>query len=334
MTNRERVLASLRHQQPDKLPYAIGFTHKAYENMVAFYGAPDFAQKLDNCFSGLSTGLPGGWREVEPDIWEDEFGVRWNRTIDKDIGVVCNTAVTLDTIETFRLPDPDAPARYAHYAETLRNKDDRFFVADRGFSLFERAWTLAGMENVLMWMVAEPRALHRFLDRILEYNLRIVEHACAQEIDAMYFGDDWGQQTGLIMGPQLWREFLKPRLAQMYAAVKKRGKFVIIHSCGKVDELFPDLIGMGLDVFNPFQPEVMDVFEMKRRYGDRLCFHGGISTQRTLPYGTVRQVKDEVRRLLDVVGRNGGYFAAPAHAVPGDAKPENVAAMLDVLQHQ
>jgi uroporphyrinogen decarboxylase len=98
--------------------------------------------------------------------------------------------------------------------------------------------------------------------------------------------------------------------------------------------LFPDLIECGLDVFNPFQPEVMDVGEMKRRFGDRLTFFGGISTQQTLPYGTVQQVKDEVKRLLDVVGRNGGYIAAPAHGIPGDARPENVIAMVETLQSQ
>ncbi len=334
MTNRERVLASLQHRQPDRIPYSLGFTHAAHCKMVEYYGDPDFAAKLGNCFSGIGTGLPGGWKEVAPGMSEDEFGVRWNRSIDRDIGVVCNTMVTLDTIETYRFPDPDAPQRYAHYADTLKNKGDRFFIADIGFSFFERAWTLAGMENVLMWMVDQPAALHRFLDRITEHNLRIIHHACAYDIDAFYFGDDWGQQTGLIMGPELWREFFRPRLAQMYGAVKQHGKYVIIHSCGKVDAVFPDLIDLGLDVFNPFQPEVMDVFEMKRLYGDRLCFYGGISTQRTLPYGTVSQVRDEVRRLLDVVGKNGGYFPSPAHAIPGDAKPENIAAMIEVLQNQ
>jgi uroporphyrinogen decarboxylase len=94
------------------------------------------------------------------------------------------------------------------------------------------------------------------------------------------------------------------------------------------------LIECGLDIFNPFQPEVMDVFEMKQRYGDRLSFYGGISTQRTLPCATIAQVKDEVKQLLDVVGKNGGYIAAPAHEIPGDAKPENVAAMIQVLQNQ
>ena len=120
----------------------------------------------------------------------------------------------------------------------------------------------------------------------------------------------------------------------MYAAVKSRGKRVFIHSCGKVDELFPDLIECGLDVFNPFQPEVIDVYDAKRRYGDRLSFYGGISTQKTLPYGTTAQVREEVRRLLDRVGKDGGYIAAPAHDVPRDAMAENVAAMIEVLKSQ
>jgi len=120
----------------------------------------------------------------------------------------------------------------------------------------------------------------------------------------------------------------------MYQAVRSKGKYVFIHSCGKVDELFPDLIEAGLHCFNPFQPEVINVFEAKRRYGGRLTFYGGISTQRTLPYGTPAQVREEVKRLLDEVGKNGGLIASPAHDIPADAKPENIAAMLDVLQNQ
>ena len=109
---------------------------------------------------------------------------------------------------------------------------------------------------------------------------------------------------------------------------------MFIHSCGKVDELFPELVECGVNVFNPFQPEVMDVFEMKRKHGDRLSFYGGISTQRTLPYGSVDDVKREVERLIETVGENGGYIAAPAHAIPGDAKPENLAAMIEALRNQ
>jgi uroporphyrinogen decarboxylase len=119
----------------------------------------------------------------------------------------------------------------------------------------------------------------------------------------------------------------------MYAAVRDAGKYVSIHSCGDVDELFDDLIGSGLNLFNPFQPEVMDVFSLVPRYRGRLAFHGGLSTQRTLPYGTPDDVRAETRRLLDL-GRAGGYIFAPAHAVEGDVPLENMLAFIEVIQSQ
>ncbi len=332
MTNRERVIASFNHQQPDKTPYCIGFTERMHDRMAEYYGDPDFEEHLGNALTILTTVAPEGWREVEPDIWEDEFGVRWNRSVDKDIGIVCNRLVTSETVEAYLFPDPHDPRRYASFPAAIANAPGQFVLANIGFSLFERAWTLFGMENLLMAMAVEPETVHRLLDRILEHNLARIEHACAFDIDAMMFGDDWGSQRGLIMGPRMWREFIKPRVRAMYQAVRKHGKYVMIHSCGKVDELFPELIECGLHCFNPFQPEVIDVFETKRRFGNQLSFYGGISTQRTLPYGTVDHVRDEVRRLLDSVGENGGYIAAPSHAIPPDAKPENVAAMIDVLR--
>ncbi len=335
MTNKERVISSLNHKKPDRVPYNIGFTYKAKDAMVKFYNDPDFENKLGNCLVGLETASKGSWVEVTTDIWEDQFRVQWDRSIDKDIGNVCNCLITLGNIDAYRFPDPDDKSRYSKYDNIIKANTDKFVVADIGFSLFERAWTLmGGFENLLIAMIDNKKFVHSLFDKILDFNLRVIDNACSFDIDAMMFGDDWGQQTSLIMGPMLWGEFIKPRIRQMYGSVKSKGKYVFIHSCGKVDELFPELIDCGLDMFNPFQPEVIDVFESKRKYGDRLSFYGGISTQKLLPFGTVQQVKDEVKKLLDVIGENGGYIASPAHATPGDAKPENIAAMIEVLQNQ
>jgi len=174
------------------------------------------------------------------------------------------------------------------------------------------------------------------LDRIVQFNVALVEAglAACPDVDAVIFGDDFGTQNGLMMGPGLWHELLEPSLARQYAAVKSRGKKVFIHSCGKVDSIFDDLVRLGVDCFNPFQPEVVDVFAIKQRYAGRLAFFGGISTQRLLPFGTPSQVREEVAELLDRLGRPGGYIAAPAHAIPGDAPAENIHAMLDVLKNQ
>jgi uroporphyrinogen decarboxylase len=334
MNNRQRVIASINHQQPDKIPYAIGFTQKAQQKMAEFYGDAGFADQLGNCLTWLDTEPDNSWNEVAPDIWQDQFGVQWNRAIDRDIGNVCNQLVTPETLEAYVFPNPDEASRYANYEQILSQSTETFTLANLGFSLYERAWTLTGMENLMMAMITDKAFVHTLLDRILEFNLGVIENVCRYDVDAMIFGDDWGMQTGLQMGAKLWREFIYPRIQQMYALVKSKDKYVFIHSCGKVDGVFPDLIEIGLDVFNPFQPEVMDVFEMKRQFGERLTFFGGISVQKTLPYGSVAEVKDEVRKLLEMVGKNGGYIAAPSHDIPGDAKPENIHAMIEVLQNQ
>ena len=335
VNHKERVLAALRHQQPDKVPYDIQFTVPARTRMADYYGDPDFESKLGNCFAWLRPHPPGArFEEVEPDIWADEFGVRWDRHIDKDIGMVCNRLVTPDNVADFVFPDPHDAARYECFDAVIAASPDKAVLVSLGFSLFERAWTLAGMENVLMAMVADVGFAEDLLDRILEFNLAIIENACVHDIDIVRFGDDWGQQRGLLMGPELWRRFIKPRFQAMCQAVKSHGKFTMLHCCGKVDEIFPDLIECGLDIFNPFQPEVMDVFDIKRTYGNDLTFYGGISIQRTLPFGTVGQVRDEVRRLVDAIGARGGYIASPSHDIPGDARPENIAAMIEVLQNQ
>jgi len=328
-------LTALNHQQPDKVPYDIRFTQPAHARMAEYYGDADFESKLGNCFTWFRP-YPHDvrFRLVAPDIWEDEFGVRWNRTIDKDIGVPCNQLITPQNMDEFEWPNPDDPARYEFIAKAVGKTKDNTVLVSLGFALFERAWTLVGMENLLMYMLTDKDFVNRLFDRILQYNLSIIEHACSLDIDIFRFGDDWGHQRGLLMGIDLWRRFIRPRIKRMYELVKSKGKYVMIHCCGKVDELFDDLIECSLDIFNPFQPEVMDVFEIKKRYGGRLCFYGGISIQRTLPYGTVNQVKSEVRKLMDIVGENGGYIASPSHDIPADAKPENIAAMIEVLQNQ
>jgi len=335
MTIRERVLATLKHQQADKVPYDIQFTQVARAKMAAYYGDPDFVSTLGNCFNWFRP-FPGDVRfvEVEPDIFQDEFGVRWNRNVDKDIGVPCEVLVTPDNIDEFEWPDPHDPTRYDYIVKAIPKCGDSVILVSLGFSLFERAWTLVGMENLLADMLVKQDFVHKLFDKILDYSLAIIDHACALDIDIFRLGDDWGQQRGLIMGQPLWREFIKPRIQKMYQRVKEHGKYVMIHCCGKVDELFPDLIECGLDIFNPFQPEVMDVYDIKKRYGDKLSFFGGISIQKTLPFGTVEQTKDEVKRLIDEVGANGGYIASPSHDTPADAKPENIAAMIEVLQNQ
>ena len=135
------------------------------------------------------------------------------------------------------------------------------------------------------------------------------------------------------MGPALWREFILPELERLYSVVRENSKYVFIHSCGDVDEVFDDLISIGLDCFNPFQPEVMDVAALMKHYRRRLTFHGGLSTQHTLPYGTPDDVRRETRKLI-ALGELGSYILSPAHAVDGDVPLDNMLAFIDEALNQ
>lgn len=336
MDSRQRVTAALQHRQPDRTPYTIGFTQKAFARMLEHPQGERYLELIDNDIVSLGAGPGPLDRWLSETVHQDEFGVQWDRSVDRDIGVVCNCLLPERDLSALRLPDPHAPEKFADLAQRVAQARaaGKFVVFSIGFSLFERAWTLRGMERLLVDMLEAPGFVDELLDRICDWNIAVVQQAVRYDIDMVHFGDDWGSQRGLIMGPQLWERFLLPRLQRQYHAVKEAGKFVSIHSCGQVQEIFPQLIAAGLDCFNPFQPEVMDPYQMKARFGDRLSFWGGISTQRLLPYGTPEEVRAEVRRLLAEVGRGGGYIAAPAHAIPGDARPENIIAMIETLNDQ
>jgi len=110
--------------------------------------------------------------------------------------------------------------------------------------------------------------------------------------------------------------------------------YVCQHSCGDISEIFPDLIELGLDAYNTFQPEIYDVVQMKKMYGDKITFYGGISTQRLLSNATPDEVKNAMRRLMEILGENGGYIVAPTHAMANDIPTENILAFLEVVKNQ
>ncbi len=332
VTPRERVLCAFEHRQPDRCPHSMGFTQVSYQKMAEFYGDPQWGAKIGNHFAGTGPNLP--WTEVKPGYWQDGFGVVWNRTVDQDIGIVDHYLLTEPTIADLRLPDVHDPRLYEHIAAQMAQAGPYFRKAEIGFSLFERAWTLRGMDHLLMDMVLHPEFVADLLDAICDWNVAAVHHLAEHDFDAVGFGDDWGQQQGLIMGPAKWRQFIAPRLKRMYDAVHEHGLYVWIHSCGDVEELFGDLIDLGLNCFNPFQPEVLDVEEAKRSYGDKLTFHGGLSLQRTLSFGTPDDVRGEVERRIEIIGQNGGYVLSPCHAVTPDVPAENIHAMLEVTLGQ
>lgn len=332
MTKREAVLEALAHQTIEPVPYSADFTQQESAKIAAWLKDEHFQKKLGGYlasayYSGDVVPVPG-----RPGYFQDEFGVVWNRNgADKDIGVIEKPIFTEPDLSLYQFPEPDREKLHALFRELQDRQTDCFKIGMFGFSLFERAWTLCGMENLLVYMVSDEAFVEGLLEEITNWNMQVLDIALQYQFDAFHFGDDWGQQRGLIMGPRYWRKYIAPCLKKMYGRVREAGRFVSQHSCGDIEEVFPDLIDMGLNIYQTFQPEIYNVKQVKAQFGNNLTFWGGISTQAILPHGTPEEVREETRRMIAIMNQNGGYIAAPTHSIPGDVPPENVLAMLEVF---
>ena len=326
---RQRVTDTITWKETGHRPHHVSFMMEMLDKMAAHSGNPQYLDSIGNHLYVRCLTKP--ILEVRPGFFEDEFGVVWNRTgADKDIGVVDRNLITdIEKLDEYEFPPVDEAFIRGEMEKLAGDDRGLFRLADLGFSMFERAWTLCGMEDLMCWMIEAPELVHRLMQKIHAWNMGLLKIAMEYDIDAVCFGDDWGQQKGLVMGPSHWREFIKPYCAAAYAYVRDHGRFVFQHSCGDIREIMDELIDMGLNVYQTFQPEIYGLDYVKTLEG-RLTIWGGISTQVDLPYKTPDEIREVTRQTAKAFAK-GGWIAAPTHDVPPDVPAENIEAMLDVL---
>jgi len=335
-TAKERVQAALAYEETDIVPYNIVIELDVEERLNQHYGGTGWNEMIRN---HLGFAAYPYWARLDPTedgLARDEYGSLWDFSRqpfhltdfplkEASIGDFDFEAVTQVVLDSLDIPS----------AETIINeKSDRFVLGMFYFGLFERSWMLRGFENVLVDSILNPTFYEELLDRILEMQLQLVDKLCKLPVDGVYLGDDWGDQRGVILGPDRWRRFIKPRTAKLYERIHAAGKLVFTHCCGNVFEIIPDMIEIGLDVLESLQPEAMDVYEIKRRYGRDLRLWGGLGTQHVLPFGSPQEVRDEIRRLIEELGRGGGYILAPAKPLMEDVPTENAVAVIEEFSRQ
>jgi uroporphyrinogen decarboxylase len=280
-------------------------------------------------------------RELANDTFVDEWGVTWQRRPSVAYYEVVDAPLanaTEDDIERYAWPDLTHPSRFGGLASKARaiRANGYAVVAMTGVSPFEQIGLLRGLAAWLIDLAVNPEFAQALLNKVTSLMkasvVKLLEEA-GDYIDVVVTSDDLGTQKAPMISPRMYRKMVKPYHAELLSAIKSRTKAkVFFHSDGNIYPLIGDLVEIGVDLLNPVQVSATnmgDTARLKREFGDRLSFCGGIDTQDVLPRGTMNDVRREVRRRIQDLAPGGGYVLAAVHCIQPDVPPENVCAMFD-----
>lgn len=358
MKHRERVLTALNHEEPDRCPMQASFT-------------PEFAQRLraDLNLKGSGPHNPhggGNTYELETALNEDllltsvgwgnsyyaagyenlegytdEWGIGW-KVIEyttpygkgKYTEPFGHPLADDRALASYQAPDPNRPELYTEAARVIRDFKDEYCIAGVTVTtIFECAWALRGYGQLMMDLLTDPDLADHILDIPYHYHLTAAKKLVEMGVDMLCTGDDVGMQNRMLFSPDLWRSFLKPKMANFISSVKAinpRLK-VAYHSDGHIEPIIPELIEIGVDLLNPIQPACMDPAKLKQEYGNNLCFWGSIDEQQTLPFGTPAEVREQVLTRLKTLGKGGGLILGPTHNIQLDTPLDNFWALVNTV---
>jgi uroporphyrinogen decarboxylase len=362
MKHRERVLAALNHEEPDRCPMQVSFTPEFAGRIKREMALDDadlhnphgggntyiMERTLDEDLLLTSVGWANSYYASESydqsgDTYTDEWGIVWRSVpYETRFGtghyteMVGHPLVDDAAIDSYRPPDPERPELYLEAERVIKEYQDEYWIVGVTVTtIFETAWALRGYEKTLMDLALNPESIDRLFDIPFHYHLTAAKKLTDMGVDMIWLGDDIGSQDRLLISPAAWRRFLKPRLATFIETLKGINPELKIayHSDGDISPLIPELIEIGLDVLNPIQPRSMDPAAVKKAYGDNLCFWGTIDEQHTLPFGSPADVQAEVIERLNTAGKGGGLIIGPTHHVQLDTPLANFWAMIDTIKN-
>ncbi|MFA5602959.1 MAG: uroporphyrinogen decarboxylase family protein [Bacilli bacterium] len=357
MTSKERVLATLNHEQPDRVAIDYWFRDDVKELFKKFIGV-----ETDE---GLYQFIHADLRTVEPVYFDPEFEDRTNgvlgdaveltggRFIFHEDGTFEDIWGTIrrngkdglytewvsgpyrdnDDFDAYTWPSIEIVESQASIRTKVEQIQTHGELAIKGYidNPFKHAWQMRGLENTLCDMLVEPEFCSRLMWKCASYAKEMGLRLIRAGVDILGIVGDIASQTSLLFSLDCWRQFIRPCLDDMIQAFKEENPDVhlFFHSDGCLDMIMPELIDTGFDIINPIQPECMDLFRFKDDYGDKVTIHGGISIQELLPFGSVEDVHREVRAIIDYCNRDGGYILCPANLVQLDTPMENILALYE-----
>lgn len=335
MTQKELVYEVINHKQTDFIPYTIDFEEETIEKYKKFYDI--WKEKIKNYILSVSPIDTEKRKEMDKNYVIDIYGSIWR--IDLKPMHLEKPGLTQPDFKNYRFPDIEEfieEERICEVKRFIEENKDKFIVARIGFGLFERTWTICGFENALIWSVTKPDFYEELLNKIYKLQNSFLDICLELPIDGVMFSDDWGDQRGVILGPERWRKFIKGKVAKLYKKVKKSGKVVLSHCCGSIYDIMDDIVEIGLDVLQSVQPEArnMNPYNLKRRYGDKITFWGGLGSQSIIPFGKPEQLKKEIERLCKEMGKGGGYILGCAKPIRPETPLENIITIVEMFTSQ
>lgn len=338
MNPKQRVIAQIKHQETDFIPYRLAFESEGLKDELdGFYGNKKWQSVLDNHIlyldqANLGLAIPDTDPKFEG-LWEDCFGGKWD--ISKHPPHLVNPPLREPSLSGYKFPkinESISPDWMDKSIKLIAENPDYFIVARLGFGIFERSWALRGFENSLMDAVVNTDFYADLLAQICEFQLSLLDIILQKiPVDGILFADDWGYQQGVTLGADRWRRFLKPYIAKLYKKAHYANKFTLNHTCGSVNEIIPDLIEIGLDVLESVQPEAkgMNPYELKKNFGHGITFFGGLGSQSIIQFGSPKDIEMEIKHLVNEMGKMGGYILAPAKPIQPGTTIENIAAIVE-----
>jgi len=345
MSPHERVVTAMRREQPDRVPKTASFTPTIQEKFVEATGETNPADYFGFETRGIGFAAPEQLPDFMP--WYpdgvpegtvfSEYGTgRFPAGFYHFTGKVypLENAATVADLEAFPWPDYTPTCRHAHLEESCKALHDAGWAVNGGVGhIWEGAWQLTRMEKLMEAMVFDHDFAAFIFDRITEDRAFMAMRVAEAGADIIHCGDDVGMQDRLMMSPDMWREWLKPRWAKVIKAAKDANPdcLAFYHSDGAIRQVIDDLIEIGFDILNPVQPECMDPAQLKREYGDRVALWGCIGTQTTMPFGTADEVRANVKWTIENAGQGGGLLIAPTHILEPEVPWENIVALFEAV---
>lgn len=337
MTPRERQLAAIRHQTPDRIP--LDAIHIENQTEIAQLLQIEPGAVLDAL--GIDGRIVSARYTGELPVSPDGAPLTpWGTPDTGDYGTARrNPLAQVDSIRQVEAyPWPDARCYdYAAAARVAQALGARYAVRGPYWEpIFCTVCDLFGMEEAMARMLTEPAIFEAVLEQVFQHTKAFCEAllvACGEAMPILCLGDDFATQRGMMIAPDDWRRWLKPRYAELFALGKRLGKAVWFHSCGDITPVLPDLIDIGMDVWETVQLHTLPISaeQLKREYGEHITFFGGVNTQQ-LPFSTPEAVRAEVRQCIETLGRHGGYICGPDHHIKPDVPAQNAVALFDAAR--